>query len=96
MQEEAIVTAVVKDPKRIIGESLDFQVLHVSFRVLRLSRYQDRPFKVMLTNPPWISDLQPEAPLSGYLMEHGEFSADLAEDGRITEGLKVGLEVTDL
>jgi hypothetical protein len=28
-------------------------------------------------------------------MEYGEFSASLTKDGRITEGLKVTLEVTD-
>ena len=28
-------------------------------------------------------------------MEHGEFSASLTKDARITEGLKVTVEVTD-
>jgi hypothetical protein len=28
-------------------------------------------------------------------MEHGEFSASLKKDGRITEGLKVTVEVTE-
>jgi hypothetical protein len=28
-------------------------------------------------------------------MEHGEFSASLPKDGRITEGLRVTVEVTD-
>jgi hypothetical protein len=28
-------------------------------------------------------------------MEHGEFSASIPKDSRITEGLKVAIEVTD-
>ena len=49
-----------------------------------------------LKNPSWLSDLQPSAPLEGYLMENGEFSASLSKDGRLTEGLKLTIEATDV
>jgi hypothetical protein len=48
-----------------------------------------------LKNPSWLSDLQPSAPLAGYVMEHGEFSASIPKDSRITKGLKVTIEMTD-
>jgi len=95
MEEEAIITAVQPGPKTTIRESLDIEFLNVSFRVLRRFKYQDRVCRVTLKTPSWLSDLQPSAPLEGYVMEHGEFSASLTKDVRITEGLKVTVEVTD-
>jgi hypothetical protein len=95
MEEEAIITAVQPGPKTIISESLDLEFLNVSFRVLRRFKYEDKVCRVTLKTPSWLSDLQPSAPIEGYVMEHGEFSASLKKDGRITEGLKVTMEVTD-
>ena len=95
MEEEAIITAVQPGLKTTIDGSLDLEFLHVNFRVLRRFKYQDKVYRVTLKNPSWLSELQPSAPLEGYVMEHGEFSASLKKDGRITEGLKVTIEVTD-
>jgi hypothetical protein len=95
MEEEAIITAVKPGSKRTIDESLALEFLNVRFRVLRRSKYEDKVVRVTLKNPSWLSDLQPLAPLKGYVMEHGEFSATFAKDGRVTEGLKVGVEVAD-
>ena len=36
------------------------------------------------------------AVMGGYLMEHGEFTVELAKDERINEDLKVAVEVTDM
>jgi hypothetical protein len=94
MEEEAIVTAVHPEPGRSIDESLRLEFLDVRFRVLRQSRYQDRVVRATLKSPSWLSDLQASAPLKGYVMEQGEFSASLPKDDRITEGLKVTVEVT--
>ncbi|HEY4782690.1 MAG TPA: hypothetical protein VIH54_12795 [Chthoniobacterales bacterium] len=96
MEEEAIITEVRPGTQRSLGEGLDINFLQVSFRVLRRSRYRDRGYKVTLKSPTWLSQLEPSAPLSGYLMEHGEFSAELAKDERINEDLKVTVEVTDV
>jgi hypothetical protein len=95
MEEEAIITAVKPGPETTIGESLELKFLHVSFRVMRKSKYQDKAYKAVLKTPSWLSDMQPEAPLYGYLMEHGEFSASLLKDDRIAENLKVAVEVSD-
>jgi hypothetical protein len=95
MEEEAIITAVQLGPKTTISESMELEFLHVSFRVLRRFKYQDKVARATLKNPSWLSDLQTSAPLEGYLMEHGEFSASLPKDARITEGLKVTVEVTE-
>jgi hypothetical protein len=95
MEEQAIITAIQPESKRTIDHSLDLEFLNVSFRVLRRFKYQDKVCRVTLKNPSWLSDLQPSAPSEGYVMEHGEFSASLKKDGRITEGLKVTVEVAD-
>ena len=95
MEEEAIITAVKPGPETTIGESLDLEFLHVTFRMLQRFKYQDKVARVTLKNPSWLSSLQTSAPLEGYVMEHGEFSASLPKDGRITEGAKVTVEVTE-
>jgi hypothetical protein len=95
MEEEAIITAVQHGPKTSIGKTLELEFLHVSFGVLRRFKYQDKVCRATLKQPSWLSDLQTSAPLEGYVMEHGEFSASLPKDGRITEGLRVTVEVTD-
>ena len=95
MEEEAIITAVQHGPKTSIGETLELEFLNVSFGVLRRFKYQDKVCRATLKQPSWLSDLQTSAPLEGYVMEHGEFSASLPKDGRITEGLRVIVEVTD-
>ena len=95
MEEEAIIIAVQHGPKTTISESLELEFLNVSFRVLRRFKYQDKVCRATLKTPSWLSDLQTSAPLEGYVMEHGEFSASLPKDGRIAEGLKVTIEVTD-
>jgi hypothetical protein len=96
MQEEAIITKVGPGTQRSLGEGLDINFLQVTFRVLRRSRYRDRGYKVTLKSPAWLSQLEPSAPLNGYLMENGEFSAELAKDERINEDLKVAIEVTNV
>ena len=96
MEEEAIITEVRPGTQRSLGEGLDINFLQVRFRVLRRSRYRDRGYKVTLKSPAWLSQLEPSAPLNGYLMEHGEFSAELIKDERINEDLKVTVEVTDV
>jgi hypothetical protein len=95
MEEEAIITAVRPGPKTSISESLELEFLYVSFQVLRRFKYQDKVARATLKNPSWLSNLQASAPLDGYVMEHGEFSVSLPKDGRITEGLKVTVEVAD-
>jgi hypothetical protein len=95
MEEEAIITAVRPGPKTSITESLQLEFLYVSFRVLRRFKYQDKVARATLKNPSWLSNLQTSAPLDGYVMEHGEFSVSLPKDGRVTEGLKVTVEVAD-
>ena len=60
---------------------------------MRRSRYRDHSYKVTLKNPAWLSQLEPSAPLNGYLMEHGEFNAELAKDERINEDLKEPLKL---
>jgi hypothetical protein len=96
MQEEAIITKVQPGTQRSLGEGLDIKFLQVSFRVLRRSRYRDRGYKVTLKSPAWLSQLEPSAPLNSYLMNNGEFSAELAKDERLNEDLKVTIEVTDV
>ena len=96
MEEEAIITEVRPGTQRSLGEGLDINFLQVSFRLLRRTRYEDHGYKVTLKCPAWLSQLEPSAPLNGYLMEHGEFSAELTKDKRINEDLKVTVEVTDV
>ena len=95
MEEEAIITAVRPGPKTTIGESLELEFLYVNFRVLRPFKYHDKVARATLKHPSWLSNLQTSAPLDGYVMEYGEFSVCLPKDGRITEGLKVTVEVAD-
>jgi hypothetical protein len=90
------VTEVRPGTQRSLGEGLDINFLQVSFRVLRRSRYEDHGYKVTLKSPAWLSQLEPSARLNGYLMEHGEFSAELTKDERINEDLKVTVEVTEV
>ena len=95
MEEEAIITAVRPGPKTSITESLELEFLYVSFRVLRRFKYQDKVVRATLKKPSWLANLQTSAPLDGYVMDNGEFSVSLPKDGRITEGLKVTVEVAD-
>ena len=96
MEEEAMIIKVRPGTQRSLGKGLDINFLQVSFRVLRSSRYQDHGYRVTLKSPAWLSQLEPSAPLNGYLMEHGEFTVELAKDERINEDLKVTVEVTDM
>jgi hypothetical protein len=93
MEEEAIVTAVEATPRTSIGESLELEFVNVSVRASRSTQYQDKVCKATIKGPAWLSRLQPSAPLDGYVMEHGEFSASFAKDDRITSGLKVTIEL---
>ena len=95
MEEEAIITAVQPGPKRTISESPELEFLTVNFRVLRRFKYEDKLCKATLKSPSWFFDLQPSAPVDGYVMQRGEFSATLSKDGRITQGQKITVEVTD-
>ena len=94
MEEEAIITAVHLGPQRTIGESLHLEFLHVSFRSLAASKYQDEIKKATLKSPSWLADLQTSAPLDGYAMKNGEFTVALPKDDRIKENLRVILEIS--
>ena len=93
MKEEAIVTAVESTLRRTVGESLELEFLNVVVRAIRSAEYQDKICKARIKEPAWFSRLEPSAPLGGYLMEHGEFSASFAKDDRIAAGLKVTVEL---
>ena len=94
MEEEATVTAVHPATTRSLGEGVEIDSLHVSFRVVRRSTYEDQ-IKKAFKSPAWLSDLEPSAPPDGYMMEHGQFTVELAKDDRIRPGLSVTIEVTD-
>jgi hypothetical protein len=93
MEEKAIVEAVQAAPRTSIGESLQFEFVNVIFRVLRSAEYQGKVCKATIKEPAWLSNLQPSAPLDGYLVEHGEFSASFGKDDRIKTGLEVAIEL---
>ena len=93
MEEKAIVEAVQAAPRTSIGESLQFEFVNVIFRVLRSAEYQCKVCKATIKEPTWLSNLQPSAPLDGYLVEHGEFSASFGKDDRIKTGLEVAIEL---
>ena len=93
MEEQAIVAAVKAMPRTSIGESLELEFVNVIFRPVRSAEHQGKICKATIKQPTWLLNLQPSAPLDGYLMEHGEFSASFAKDDRITTGLKVTIEL---
>jgi hypothetical protein len=93
MEEKAIVAAVKAMPRKSIGESLELEFLSVIFRALRSAEYRGKICKATIKEPTWLSNLDPSAPLDGYLMEHGEFSASFAKDDRIKTGLEVTIEL---
>jgi hypothetical protein len=94
MEEEAVIKAIGSGPQRVIDESLNLEFLHVSFRVLAASKYQNTIKKVTLKSPHWLSELQASAPIDGYAMKNGEFTVSLPKDDRIKEDLRVILEVS--
>jgi hypothetical protein len=93
MEEKAIVAAVKAVPRTSIGESLELEFINVIFCVLRSAEYQGKVCKATIKEPTWVSNLEPSAPLDGYLVEHGEFSASFAKDDRIKTGLEVTIEL---
>jgi hypothetical protein len=93
MEEKAIVAAVEAMPRTSIGESLELEFVSVIFHALGSAEYQGKVCKATIKEPTWLSNLEPSAPLDGYLMEHGEFSASLAKDDRIKTGLEVTIEL---
>jgi hypothetical protein len=93
MEAAAIVATVQPGTRRSIGESLELEFVNVVFRAVLSAEYQDAIAKVTIKEPAWLAKLQPSAPLDGYLMERGEFSASFAKDDRIAPGLKVTIEV---
>ena len=64
------------------------------FRIVRPSEYENKVVMVAFKDPPWLSELEPSAPLNGYVMQQGEFAASLVKDDRIAKGLKVTIEVS--
>ena len=86
MEEKATVTAVHPATTRSLGEGLEIDSLHVSFRVVRRSTYEDQ-IKKAFKSPAWLSDLEPSASPDGYMIEHGQFSMELAKDDRIRPDL---------
>ncbi len=94
MEEEAKITAVQEATSRKLGEGLNIESLHVSFRVVQGSEYENQVKKAIFKGPAWIKDLEPSAPSGGYLMEDGNFTAELTRDDRLQEGVSVTIEVT--
>ena len=94
MEEEAVVSTVDPSPRTSIGESLDLEFVNVAFRALRSTEYEGKVCKAVIKEPAWLSKLQPSAPLDGYQLDHGKFSASFAKDHRITPGLKVTIVVS--
>src|ERR1700674_3297186 len=92
MEEKAIVTAVHTAATRRLGKGLEFNSLHVSFRIVGSSIYNDKINKATLKKPAWLTDLQPSAPVDGYLMENGQFTVELAKDDRIKQDLNVTMK----
>jgi hypothetical protein len=80
-------------PRTNIGETLKLEFVNVTFRALRSTEHEGKVCKAVIKEPAWLSKLEPSAPLDGYLMEHGEFSASFVKDDRITTGLKVTIEL---
>jgi hypothetical protein len=95
MSEEAIITAIEPGPSRTIQESLSLEFLNVRFRVLRPQDYRNKVVRVSFKDPPWLLELEPSAPVNGYVMEQGEFGASLVKDDRIAKGVKVAIEISD-
>jgi hypothetical protein len=95
METEAIVTDVRAGEERTVGESLRTEFVHVNFQVPGFAENQGAPKKIVIKDPEWLFDLQPAAPIDGYLMEFGEFSAELARDARLKKDLRVTVEVND-
>jgi hypothetical protein len=93
MEEEAIVAKVEPSERRKIDESLEMEFINVIFRVIRSDEDKGIVCKAVVTQPDWVVKLQPSAPLDGYLIERGEFTASLRKDDRIAPGLKIGIEV---
>jgi hypothetical protein len=96
MPEEAIITAIEPGPDRTIDESLALEFLNVRFRIIRPSEYENKVVMVAFKDPPWLLELEPSAPLNGYVMQQGEFAASLVKDDRVAKGLKVSIEVSDV
>jgi hypothetical protein len=92
---EAIIKNVQSGSERTVGKSLKTEFVYVRFRVPEFTEKQGQPRKVVIKNPEWLSELQPAAPVGGYLMEGGEFSAELESDPRLKEDLRVTVEVED-
>ena len=95
METEAFVRDVGPGVTRAVGESLKTEFVHVNFRVPEFAENQSTPKKVTIKDPEWISELQPAAPVGGYLMECGEFSSELLNDPRLGRDLRVTVEVND-
>jgi hypothetical protein len=93
--EEAIITAIKPGPDRTIDESLALEFLNVRFRIIRPSEYENKVVMVAFKDPPWLLELEPAAPLNGYVMQQGEFAPSLVKDDRVAKGLKVSIEVSD-
>ena len=80
-------------PRTSIGESLEVEFVNVIIRAVRSAEYQGKVCKATIKEPTWVSNLEPSAPLDGYLVERGEFSASFAKDDRIKTGLEVTIEL---
>ena len=95
METEAFVRDLGPGVTRTVGESLKTEFVHVNFRVPEFAENQSTPKKVTIKDPEWISELQPAAPVGGYLMECGEFSTEFLKDPRLGRDLRVTVEVND-
>jgi hypothetical protein len=86
MEEEAVVATVESLSRRTIGESLQLEFVNVKFRVLQSNETEGDVCKVVIKKPDWLVKFQASEPLSGYLLESGEFSGSFRKDNRIAPG----------
>jgi hypothetical protein len=93
MEEEAVVAKVWSSEKRKISESLEVEFVNVTFQVVHSNEDKGMVCKAVIRQPEWLAGLQASAPLDGYLIERGEFTASLGKDDRIAPGLRIGIEV---
>lgn len=93
MEEEAIVTKVEPSEKRKIDGSLAIEFVIVTFQLIRISEDKGGVCKAVIRQPDWLAKFQASAPLDGYLIERGQFTASFSKDDRIAPGLKIGIEV---
>ena len=93
MEKDAIITAVQLATTRSLGAGIEIDPLHVTFRVVRRSMYDDQIKKAISKSPPGLTSFSLRLRANGYLMEQGQFTVELVKDDRIKQDLGVVVEV---